>query len=94
MLRAEVGEKNAAIRDLDKVVEMNPDNILIYFNRGLLKMDIRDWYGAYDDFTESIHLYRDFVKAYLARAAVNQELKDFEAADKDHYLAMQIMDRG
>ena len=33
MLRAEVGEKNAAIRDLDKVVEMNPDNILIYFNR-------------------------------------------------------------
>ena len=93
MLRAEVGEKNAAIRDLDKVVEMNPDNILIYFNRGLLKMDIRDWYGAYDDFTESIHLYPDFVKAYLARAAVNQELKDFEAADKDHYLAMQIMDR-
>ena len=48
-------------------------------------MDIRDWYGAYDDFTESIHLYPDFVKAYLARAAVNQELKDFEAADKDHY---------
>ena len=91
MLRAEVGEKNAAIRD--KGVEMNPDNILIYFNRGLLKMDIRDWYGAYDDFTESIHLYPDFVKAYLARAAVNQELKDFEAADKDHYLAMQIMDR-
>lgn len=38
---------------------MNPDNILIYFNRGLLKMDIRDWYGAYDDFTESIHLYPD-----------------------------------
>ena len=33
------------------------------------------------------------MKAYLARAAVNQELKDFEAADKDHYLAMQIMDR-
>ncbi len=61
MLRAEVGEKNAAIRDLDKVVEMNPDNILIYFNRGLLKMDIRDWYGAYDDFTESIHLYPGFV---------------------------------
>ena len=33
------------------------------------------------------------MKAYLARAAVNQELKDFEAADTDHYLAMQIMDR-
>ena len=56
LLRAEVGETNAAISDLDKVVEMNPDNILIFFNRGLLKMEIKDWYGAYDDFTESIRL--------------------------------------
>ena len=93
MLRAEIGEPNAAIRDLDKVVEMNPDNILIYFNRGLLKMEIRDWYGAYDDFTESIHLYPDFVKAYLARAVVNDELHEEEEAEKDHYMAMQIMDR-
>lgn len=70
MLRAEIGETNAAIRDLDKVVELNSDNILIYFNRGLLKMEIRDWYGAYDDFSESIRLYPDFVKAYIVRAVV------------------------
>jgi len=93
MLRAEVGETNTAIRDLDKVVEMNPDNILIYFNRGLLKTEIRDWYGAYDDFTESIRLYPDFVKAYLARSGVSMELNDPEAADKDRYMAMSIMDR-
>ncbi|MEI3154897.1 MAG: hypothetical protein V8S95_07215 [Odoribacter sp.] len=37
MLHAEVGETNAAIRDLDKVVDMNPDNILIYFNRGIVE---------------------------------------------------------
>lgn len=93
MLRSEIGEINMAIRDLDKVLELNPDNILIYFNRGLLKMEVKDWYGAYDDFTESIHLYPDFVKAYLVRAAVREELDDVKEAEKDRYMAMQIMDR-
>lgn len=31
---------------------MNPDNILIYFNRGLLKMEIKDYEGAYNDFSQ------------------------------------------
>lgn len=93
MLRAEVGETNAAISDLDKVVDMNPDNMLIYYNRGLLKMEIKDWYGAYDDFSESIRIYPDFVKAYILRGAISAELNDHQAADKDRYLAMQIMDR-
>ena len=93
LLRGEVGETNAAIQDLDQVVEMNADNILIYFNRGLLKMEIKDWYGAFDDFSESIRLYPDFVKAYIARASVRVELNDMEDAEKDRYMAMQIMDR-
>lgn len=93
MLRAEVGETNAAIHDLDRVVDMNPDNILIYFNRGLLKMEIKDWSGAYNDFSESIRLYPDFVKAYMARAAVSAELKDYAEADKDRYKSSEIMER-
>lgn len=93
MLRAEVGAINDAIADLDKVVAMNSDNILIYFNRGLLKMEIRDWYGAYDDFCESIRLYPDFVKAYIVKAAVDEELGRLDEAEKDRYMAMQIMDR-
>lgn len=93
MLRSEIGETNAAIRDLDKVLELNPDNILIYFNRGLLKMEIRDWYGAYDDFSESIRIYPDFVKAYLVRAVTREKLNEEQEADKDRYMAMQIMER-
>lgn len=93
LLRAQVGETNAAIRDLDKVLEMNPDNILIYFNRGLLKMEIKDLQGAYNDFSESIRLYPDFVKAYMARSAVSLELHNVEDADKDRYMAMDILDR-
>lgn len=56
-------------------------------------MEIRDWYGAYDDFTESIRLYPDFVKAYLARAAVCGELGRDGEAEGDRYAAGQVMER-
>ncbi len=34
LLRSEIGDVNNAIQDFDQVLEMNPDNILIYFNAG------------------------------------------------------------
>ena len=84
---------NNAIQDFDQVLEMNPDNILIYFNRGLLKMEIKDYEGAYNDFSQSISIYPDFVKAYLARAATSMDMRDYDAAEKDRYKAEEIMDR-
>ncbi|MDL2331361.1 tetratricopeptide repeat protein, partial [Odoribacter sp. OttesenSCG-928-A06] len=81
------------IEDLDEVVAMNPNNILIFFNRGLLKYEIKDLEGAYADFSESIRLYPDFVKAYLARASVNNDLQNYTEADRDHGMALAIMDK-
>ena len=69
------------------------DNILIYFNRGLLKMEIKDLEGAYNDFSQSISIYPDFVKAYLARASVSADMNDYASAQKDQYKADEIMER-
>ena len=93
LLRGEIGATNGAIEDLNKVIEMNDNNILVYFNRALYKIEIKDWYGAYDDLTESIDLYPDFAKAYMVRSMVSMELNDNDEADKDRYLANEIIDR-
>jgi tetratricopeptide (TPR) repeat protein len=93
LLRAEIGEYNNAIADLDKVVEINPDNILVYFNRGLLKIEINDLPGAYADFSESIRLYPDFAKAYLVRAVVSDRLQNYGSAERDRYLAQEVLER-
>lgn len=49
--------------------------------------------GAYNDFSQSISIYPDFVKAYLARAATSVDMRDYDAAEKDRYKAEEIMDR-
>ena len=56
-------------------------------------MEIKDYEGAYNDFSQSISIYPDFVKAYLARAATSMDMRDYDAAEKDRHKAEEIMDR-
>ena len=99
-LKKKVGDKSGAIEDYSFAIEYskqdikeNPDSpvsdislALLFFQRGVLRQQTGNWYGARADYTEVIELRRDSYWAYLAyynRAGVHIRLKDQVSAKKD-----------
>jgi len=74
-------------------LDMNPDNMLIYFNRGLVKADIGDNLGAIADYTTAIEIYPDFAKAYLARSSAKRDINDLEGSIEDRNQGLIIIDK-
>ena len=82
-----------AIADLDKAIQLNPNCVLFYYNRGSvksylgkLKTDENDlveaqqhYRGSIDDYTETIKLCPDHVVAYNDRGAAKSNLGQFKA---------------
>jgi tetratricopeptide (TPR) repeat protein len=89
----EIGDMAASIADLDKLIEINPENILIYFNRGNIKQELGDLDGAIYDYSMAIKLYPDFARAYIARSSVKKSKNDDRGAKKDYQKAIRIFDR-
>lgn len=57
LLLKQLGETEYAIGDFDKALTLNlPDSVrlTILVNRGASKIDIRNFHGAFDDFTEAL----------------------------------------
>ena len=69
-----VGEYEMALDDMDRVININPGNVLAYFNRAACFIELGRWRSALADYTRAIELYPDFAKAYQNRAYVENHL--------------------
>jgi len=49
----DAGEHKDALKDYDKVIELDPKNDLAYFNRGNTKFSLGDKKGACEDWTKA-----------------------------------------
>ena len=84
------GELKLAIQNLNKAIELAPNNGLYFYNRGTAKKMIRDFEGAIQDLTSSIDLKAkdlkfNFIKeAYFNRAMSKFHLQDLKGAKKDN----------
>lgn len=83
LVRSKLQRKNqeSAIVDLDRTIQLNPEIIIAYVNRGSLKQDLAQcdskdgniikaqqlWQSSVDDFTQSINLCPDYAPAYNNR---------------------------
>ena len=72
-----------AIQTLNDELEMNPDNHLAYYLRGLAKRELGDKMGAFNDFSTTIYLHPGFSKAYYFRSLLKLDYKDFYNAMAD-----------
>ena len=70
----------AAVRDFDQAIKLNPNEVILYCNRGTAYLQTNDWKKSKKDFDSVITLRPDYVNAYLNRGIVKLNLKDLEAA--------------
>jgi Flp pilus assembly protein TadD len=54
---AEKGEYIEAIKALTQVIQLNPKNAMAYGDRGLIRLNLGDKYGALADFQEAAQLF-------------------------------------
>jgi tetratricopeptide (TPR) repeat protein len=86
--RANLGQFQAAIRDLDVYVEARPDDAQGWYNRGLCHRYLRDNQQALADYTRAIEQKPDFTWALINRGNVQIDLKQFDLALADYNAAL------
>ena len=58
-------------KDLDKVIEIAPDYVYAYYNRGHVLSQLKDYRGALADYDKAISLYPNFAEAYFNRGLIH-----------------------
>lgn len=81
--KREAGDIAGAIEGYSRVLELDPQAVEVWFERGTARMIRCDWGAARADFSQIIHLNPEHVRAYRLRGAVLQEEKDYEGAMAD-----------
>jgi tetratricopeptide (TPR) repeat protein len=74
----------------NSAISQNPDNALMYNNRGYVKVDIGDFQEAINDFTKAIELNPNFALAYNNRGLAYSAIGDLERAIKEYGKAIEL----
>jgi tetratricopeptide (TPR) repeat protein len=86
-LKKRIADHTAYIEHYDNG---NRPNKQTYYLRGGLKNQLKDYYGAIEDYTSAIKIDPNFADAYLKRGILLQLIKDFKEAMKDYSQAIEI----
>lgn len=70
------------LRDLDKVITLEPTFIYAYYNRGNIRCLQRDYRNALIDYTKALEINPDFAEAWF-----NRGITQIYLGDRDHGLA-------
>lgn len=76
-------EASEVIADLDKVLELSPNNIFAFFDKGCVYLMNQDYTSALSCFTSAIENKRDFGEAYYNRGLVYLRLGNQEKGIAD-----------
>ena len=62
----------------------------VYYNSGVSKGNLKDYYGAIADYTKAIELNPDYADAYYNRGNAKRSLKDYYVAIADYTKAIEL----
>lgn len=101
-LNVTINDTPSLLRDIDTGNKGNPENfdktdninnnsdsVDIYFERGNIKMDEKNYLGAIEDFTKLIKINPKHSMAYYYRGMAKYEIKDYLNAIKDFTLVVE-----
>ncbi len=77
------GDYVEAIRRLNDVIKIRPDQHLAWYLRGISKLQLGDNFGAESDFSTTIQLHPGFSEAYYYRGITKVEKQNYREALKD-----------
>ena len=77
------GQREAAKRDLDRAIELDPHSVAAWFNRGTLLLEEGRPEEALKDLNRAVELAPDVPGPYFNRAVAHWQLGEREAAIKD-----------
>ena len=86
----DIKDYQGAIADYSKAIEINPQHVLAYNNRGNSRQKSNDYQGSFDDHNKAIAINPKYAPGYLNRGNTKQELKDFLGAITDYNKAIEI----
>ena len=78
-----VYDQNMIIRDYDSVLEINPDFVYAYFNRGNMRCVQKDFRAAILDYNEAIKRDPEFAEAYFNRGLSRLYVGDTQRGIED-----------
>ena len=84
------GMKRSARDAFNKAIEIKPDYIEAYFNRGLVYVDLADFQQAIKDFTRAIEIKPDFAEAYLSRGTAYYGSGNYQQAIREYNKALEL----
>ena len=85
-----MGDDNRAIEDFDFVLQIEPDNMMATFNRGLLRAQTGNYRGAISDYSKVIDEYPNFMAGYYHRAEARKKIGDRKGAEQDEFKLMKM----
>jgi tetratricopeptide (TPR) repeat protein/S1-C subfamily serine protease len=84
------GNKQAAIIDYDRAIQINLNYAFSYYNRGNAKYDLGNKQAAIIDYDRAIQINPNYVDAYINRGITKYDLGNKQAAIIDYDRAIQI----
>ncbi|MEG4350916.1 tetratricopeptide repeat protein [Microcoleus sp. LAD1_D3] len=84
------GDRQGAIEDLSKAIQLNPNYAEAYYNRGILRYVSGDNQGAIADFNEVLRINPNLFQAYVNRGNARDDSGDSEGAIADYNEALRI----
>jgi tetratricopeptide (TPR) repeat protein len=89
-IHAAEGKLDAAIDEYSKVLEVDPELYLVYFNRGKLFWRKGDRTRAMEDFSRAIRLEPTVAMTYICRGDILLEQGNCKAAEQDYAKALEL----
>ena len=84
------GQYELAIRDYDKVIELNPNDDVAYNNRVVAYSALGQYERAIQDYNKVIELNPDYAEAYNNRGLAYELLGNMTSANADFAKAQQL----
>jgi tetratricopeptide (TPR) repeat protein len=86
----EQGDFSGAIKEFNKVIEVEPDYQKAYYYRGFSKFKRADYRNAIQDLNKAIEINPNDFIAFNTRGNVNMRLDDYESAVEDFSKAFKL----
>ncbi len=83
-------ENDKSLDDYEKVIELDPNYALAYYNRGFVWVVKQDYDKAIEDYRKAISIDSDYASAYVIKASILRAMRKYDNAIKDYDVAISI----